>query len=271
MKASKMRPHQRYRDPRVEVLVELSGLDQDQGLTGHAPAAQDLRSYPGVEARAVFDAAQEGPLALGLHDVHHHQGDLEEVEAALHLVIQKGCLFYSGPHFLECTLLVLYTNPLCCVFLSDKRAVDAAVQSFIEAERRQDQGGEKPKAAGDVKKLPPKPANTNVKGKKPFGGGPSTNRSGSTPRKNSNSSSSSYSKKPSSVSSVKSNNSSSSASRKPSNAPKKPLPSSSGPKKPVVSTGAKKTTGSVASKKPQANKTSNSPKAAEPFNPLNKV
>ncbi|XP_040191478.1 zinc finger protein 638 isoform X3 [Rana temporaria] len=152
----------------------------------------------------------------------------------------------------------------------DKRAVDAAVQSFIEAERRQDKGGEKPKAAGDVKKLPPKPANTNVKGKKPFGGGPSANRSGSTPRKNSNSSSSSYSKKPSSVSSVKSNNSSGSASRKPSNAPKKPLPSSSGPKKPVVSTGAKKTTGSVASKKPQANKTSNSPKAAEPFNPLNK-
>lgn len=99
MKASQMRPHQRDHDPRVEVLVELDGLDQDQGLTGHA--AQDLQREPGVEAHAVFDTAQGGPVALGLYEAHHHQGDLEEVEAALHLVIQMSAFSIVDCSFLN--------------------------------------------------------------------------------------------------------------------------------------------------------------------------
>ncbi|KAM5191410.1 zinc finger protein 638 [Mantella aurantiaca] len=163
----------------------------------------------------------------------------------------------------------------------DKRAVDAAVQSFIEASKIK--SGEKARPAkpsSDVKKLPPKPANSNVKGKKPAGGSAPTKNTGSTVKKTSSASSySSSSKKPGSSSSVRSGSSgSSSAPRKlvSSNTSKKPMPISSAPKKPIVSTGAKKTaTSNVSIKKPQPNRMSNIQKgpkqpAPEPYNPLNK-
>ncbi|XP_018415960.1 PREDICTED: zinc finger protein 638 [Nanorana parkeri] len=162
----------------------------------------------------------------------------------------------------------------------DKRAVDAAVQSFIEASKLK--SGEKPrltKPSPDPKKLTPKPANPNVKGKKPAAS-PAVTNTGSMVKKTSSSSSySSTSKKPGSSSSVKSGSSSNgSAPRRPfgSNTGKKPVTaSSSAPKKPVVSTGAKRTS-TVPNKKPQMNKMSNAQKgpskqpASEPYNPLNK-
>lgn len=153
------------------------------------------------------------------------------------------------------------------------------MQNFIEASKLK--SGDKArltKSAPDAKKLPPKSANSNVKGKKPTGSPDRTKNSGNAAKKTSSSSSySSTSKKPGSSSSVKSGSSSDgNAPRKPlaSSASKKQVPSAAASKKPVVSTGAKKTS-TVSGKKPQPNK-SNAQKspskqpASESFNPLNK-
>ncbi|XP_075044187.1 zinc finger protein 638 isoform X2 [Mixophyes fleayi] len=169
----------------------------------------------------------------------------------------------------------------------DKRAVDAAVQSFIEASKIK--SGEKVKPAKvptNGKKVPPKPTQTNVKSKKPTGSltptnksggsvkapGSSTSSVGSSSRKPSSGSNSSV-KKPSSVNAPRNPSSSDSTA-------KKPTSSTSAAKKPVVSTAARKTTSNASSwkklppsKPPAGNrKTPNPPKAPvnEPYNPLNK-
>nr|DBA29493.1 TPA: hypothetical protein GDO54_009717 [Pyxicephalus adspersus] len=164
----------------------------------------------------------------------------------------------------------------------DRKAVDAAVQSFIEASKlKSGEKGRATKSSSDSKKLSPKSSNSSVKGKKPSDGSIPTKNPGGTVRKNSNSSSySSSSKKPGSSSSVKSGtNSSGSGPRKPlsSNTSKKPVASSSTSRKPVMSTGAKKTTPiSSSSKKIQSDKMSKTekgpskPTASESYSPLNK-
>ncbi|XP_044150549.1 zinc finger protein 638 isoform X2 [Bufo gargarizans] len=125
-----------------------------------------------------------------------------------------------------------------------KKAVDAAVKSFIEAI--------KPKAVEKSKSLKTttsvkKPSNSNVRSKKPVSPLPKK-PSTSASKASSTSSSSSSSKKPASSSNSSNNKpSSNSAARKPS--------SGSASSKPVVSTAAKKTTPSTSSaKKPQPSK-----------------
>ncbi|XP_075711705.1 zinc finger protein 638 isoform X2 [Rhinoderma darwinii] len=157
----------------------------------------------------------------------------------------------------------------------DKKAVDAAVQNFIECTKTK--SVEKAKPSSNGKKVPAKPSNTN---KKPASSASSPKKpSTSAPKPSSTSSSSSSSKKPSNSNSDKKPNSSNTE-QKPastSSVTKKPTSGSSNYKKPVVSTGAKKTTVSAAAsaKKPQPSKqpASNrkapgSPKATS--NPLNK-
>ncbi|XP_040275298.1 zinc finger protein 638 isoform X3 [Bufo bufo] len=127
----------------------------------------------------------------------------------------------------------------------DKKAVDAAVKSFIEAI--------KPKAVEKSKSLKTttsgkKPSTSSVRSKKPVSSSLPKKPSNSASKASSTSSSSSSSKKPASSSNSSNNKpSSNSAARKPS--------SSSASSKPVVSTGAKKTTPSASSgKKPQPSK-----------------
>ncbi|XP_063781362.1 zinc finger protein 638 isoform X2 [Pseudophryne corroboree] len=163
----------------------------------------------------------------------------------------------------------------------DKRAVDAAVQSFIAASKIKSGEKAKPaKAASNVKKIPPKISSVNVRPKKSTSSSaptktgssdakpPSSNASdvGNSSRKPSGSGSDSAAQKPSSSSSTT----------------KTTTSSSSVVKKPIVSTAAKKTTPTSARKMPpskpsaSARKTSNPPKApakspvAEASNPLNK-
>ncbi|XP_040275296.1 zinc finger protein 638 isoform X2 [Bufo bufo] len=126
-----------------------------------------------------------------------------------------------------------------------KKAVDAAVKSFIEAI--------KPKAVEKSKSLKTttsgkKPSTSSVRSKKPVSSSLPKKPSNSASKASSTSSSSSSSKKPASSSNSSNNKpSSNSAARKPS--------SSSASSKPVVSTGAKKTTPSASSgKKPQPSK-----------------
>ncbi|CAN2388307.1 RNA splicing [Pristimantis euphronides] len=159
----------------------------------------------------------------------------------------------------------------------DKKAVDAAVQSFIEATKRLKSA----KSSNNGKKQSPKPANPSTKYKKPTISGPPPKKpSGPAPKSSSASSLSSSSKKPSSSERPASNN----ATHKPSStssATKKPNFGSSNYKKTVVSTGGKKTTSSTSSgKKPQSSKqpsashrkTSSSPPTVtkETFNYLSK-
>ncbi|KAG8550727.1 hypothetical protein GDO81_022141 [Engystomops pustulosus] len=146
----------------------------------------------------------------------------------------------------------------------DKRAVDAAVQSFIEATKQK--SGEKAKAAkpsNNGKKPAPKTSNSNAKNKKPASSAPPPKKPATSASKPAApSSSSSSSKKPSSGGA--------STGRKPFPAPaKKPTFGISTHKKPVVSTAAKKSTASVSSgKKPPGKQ----PIAAakEPADPLKK-
>ncbi|XP_075202235.1 zinc finger protein 638 isoform X2 [Anomaloglossus baeobatrachus] len=155
----------------------------------------------------------------------------------------------------------------------DKKAVDAAVQSFIEASKLKSGEKAKPaKASSNGKKPPPKPSND--KSKKPASGAPA-------PKKPAASASKPGSKTNSSSSSAKPGNSarpaaSSSSARRPSYssaASKRPTPGSSNIKKPFVSTAAKKTTTSNSfKKKPQPSKPS-APKttpAISPSNPIHK-
>ncbi|XP_066428952.1 zinc finger protein 638 isoform X2 [Eleutherodactylus coqui] len=133
----------------------------------------------------------------------------------------------------------------------DKRAVDAAVQSFIEATKRL----KGIKSSRNGKKLPPKPSNPITKNKKPASSAPPPKRSGTTaPKPRSSSSSSSSSKKPNSSTNTADKAGSSNAAQKSSStgsSTKKPTSGSSNYKKPVVSTGGKKTISSASSgKKP---------------------
>ncbi|XP_072262785.1 uncharacterized protein [Pyxicephalus adspersus] len=93
----------------------------------------------------------------------------------------------------------------------DQGAVDAAVQSFIEASKlKSGEKGRPTRSSSDTKKLSPKSSNSSVKGKKPSGGSTPTKNPGGTEGKNSISSSySSSSQKPGSSSSVKSGTNSS--------------------------------------------------------------
>ncbi|KAM4807606.1 zinc finger protein 638, partial [Rhinophrynus dorsalis] len=132
----------------------------------------------------------------------------------------------------------------------DKKAVDAAVKSFIEATDGTQEKNKSSKASSNGKKSSPKSPDSSAKDKKPA--------SSSAASAKKTGSSSSTEKKPSSTSSVTSSRKSStgstssrpsasrsSATRKPaasSSTTKKPAAGNAAAKKPVVSTAAKKTT-----------------------------
>ncbi|KAM9330313.1 zinc finger protein 638 [Gastrophryne carolinensis] len=146
----------------------------------------------------------------------------------------------------------------------DRKAVDAAVQSFIEASKLK--AGEKDRASKTSSN-----EKTHSSGKK--SSSPSKHaRSSSTARKHSSTSShSSHSKKPTSSSSAKSSTSNSSSPRKLSSTTDSKKPATSTSKKPVVSTAARKTTSSSSLNKSPASKAPAKSSAPESGNPLNKL
>ncbi|XP_077136463.1 zinc finger protein 638 isoform X2 [Ranitomeya variabilis] len=135
----------------------------------------------------------------------------------------------------------------------DKKAVDAAVQSFIEATKFK--YGDKAKSAkpSNGKKQPPKPYNPNDS-KKPASNARTQKKPGSTSNSSSSTrpSSAQTPKKFTTATSRSGSSSSTSSARKPSytsSATQKSTSTSSNTKKPVVSSGAKKTTPTTSSGK----------------------